>query len=74
MIIILFTQPSKTRNFISVYFIIYKITRLEERIFYFDGFSKATCYPWLRELLISLRFETVFKEACLSTSANSVLM
>ena len=47
---------------------------MEERIFYFDGFSKATHYPWLRELLISLRFETVFKEACLSTSANSVLM
>ena len=30
VIIILFTQPSKTRNFISVYFIIYEITRLEE--------------------------------------------
>ena len=74
MIIILFTQPSKTRNFISVYFVIYEITRLEERIFYFDGFSKATRYPWLRELLISLRFETAFKEACLSTSANGVLM
>ena len=46
-----FTQPSKTRNFISVYFIIYNITRLEERIFYFHGFSKATSYPWFRELL-----------------------
>ena len=51
MIIILFTQLSKTINFISVYFIIYKITRLEERTFYFNGFFKATRYPWFRELL-----------------------
>ena len=46
-----FYSAVKTRNFISVYFIIYKITRLEERILYFDGFSKATRYPWFRELL-----------------------
>ena len=52
MMIILFTQPSESRNFISLVSLLCKIPRLKKKIFHLDKFFEATGYPRLRKLLL----------------------